>query len=149
MAYARTPLADRFDAGYQLDRQTGCWNWMRSTKGPNGYGQIGEGGHDCRILLAHRVSYEIHKGPIPKHLEIDHLCRNRGCVNPEHLEAVTRRTNLLRGDTITARRAAQTHCLRGHEFTAENTYRSTRGTRECRSCKLERMRKRRVARGHP
>lgn len=144
MAYARTPLAERFEKGYVIARDTGCWNWIRS-KRPNGYGQIGKGGHNCRILLAHRVAYELYCDPIPKGLDIDHLCRNRGCVNPDHLEPVTRRINLLRGETIAARRAAQTRCIHGHEFTPGNTMRAKSGTRECRTRKNARNRRARLA----
>jgi hypothetical protein len=80
------------------------------------------------------VAYELAIGPIPEGLTIDHLCRNRGCVNPAHLEAVTNRTNLLRGDGIAALNARKTHCKRGHEFTPENTYVWREGTRACRAC---------------
>ena len=66
-------------------------------------------------------------------MDLDHLCRNRACVNPAHMERISHRENTLRGDTIVAKQAAQTHCLRGHEFTEENTY-LYRGKRRCRAC---------------
>lgn len=104
--------------------------------GPNGYVWVSRG------RLAHRVAYEQARGPIPEGLELDHLCRNRACVNPDHLEPVTHRENLLRADTFAARHAAQTHCVNGHEFTPDNTYIRTRpeGGRECRACRKARNR---------
>ncbi|MEV4271931.1 HNH endonuclease signature motif containing protein [Micromonospora aurantiaca (nom. illeg.)] len=86
------------------------------------------------IRPAHRIAYEMKRGPVPDGLELDHLCRNRRCVRPAHLEPVTRRTNLLRGETIPARLAERTHCRHGHEFTPENTY-QWRGSRFCRTCR--------------
>jgi hypothetical protein len=75
----------------------GCWSWNASCK-PNGYGQIQEGPSGGRVLYAHRVAYELFKGAIPGDRVVDHLCRNRRCVNPDHLELVTFDENLLRGD---------------------------------------------------
>ncbi|UIR16696.1 HNH endonuclease [Streptomyces spinosirectus] len=103
---------------------------------PNGYGQFRWAG---RTQLAHRVAYEIQIGPIPDGFSLDHLCRNRACVNVEHLEGVTQRENLLRGETVTAAHAAATHCPQGHEYTPENTTVSG-GIRYCRSCNQQRMR---------
>lgn len=80
---------------------------------------------------AHRIAYEIYKGPIPKGLTIDHLCRNTICTNPEHLEAVTLRTNILRGESPIAYHAGSTHCPRGHSY--DNIRRN--GERECLRCK--------------
>jgi hypothetical protein len=83
---------------------------------------------------AHRWSYEALVGPIPPGLEIDHLCRVRNCVNPSHLEPVTKAVNILRGESMSARHARQTHCKSGHPFDAENTRMTTDGQRRCRTC---------------
>ncbi len=82
---------------------------------------------------AHRLCWELANGDVPAGLDLDHLCRNRACCEVSHLEPVTRQVNLLRGETITARHAAKTHCPKGHEYTAENTQ-MKRGTRQCREC---------------
>lgn len=105
-----------------------CWEWLRGKS--EGYGSFANTNGSDR---AHRISYELLVGPVPEGLELDHLCRNRCCVNPAHLEPVTRRENILRGDGLTANRARKTHCIRGHEFTPENTrWKGTR--RNCREC---------------
>jgi len=127
---------------YVVDEATGCWVWQRSvTRG--GYGHLREGG---RMQYAHRVYYERLRGTIPAGLQLDHLCRNRSCVNPAHLQPVTGHVNTLRGDTIAARRKAQTHCVKDHPFDDENTLSRSR-MRECRECRRrfnrEAMRRRR------
>lgn len=112
-----------------------CWEWT-GTKLKTGYGIFD---HRC----AHRIAWELERGPIQRGLVIDHLCRNRSCVNPDHLEPVTQRQNLLRGDTFVARNAAKTHCQRGHEFTRENTYYAPKGgSRHCQTCRREYQRRR-------
>jgi hypothetical protein len=118
--------------------ESGCWEWT-ATLQTNGYGRTSWRGVP---RFTHRVAYEITNGPIPDGLVIDHLCRNRACFNPDHLEAVSHRTNLLRGETQTARRAAVTHCPAGHEYTEENTYRSSRNQRACRTCNRDGNRER-------
>lgn len=114
-----------------IDAASGCWLWVGATRG-TGYGAFGIG---RRQFQAHRVAYELLVGPIPQGLQIDHLCRVRRCVNPAHLEPVTQRENLLRGNTIVAAQAAQTHCKRGHLFDEANT-RVRNGQRLCRACSL-------------
>jgi hypothetical protein len=108
----------------------GCWEWL-ATRQANGYGRVSWKGVP---RFTHRVAYEIAHGEISDGLVIDHLCRNRACFNPDHLEPVSQRTNLLRGETQTALRAMVTHCPRGHEYTPENTYRTKRNQRSCREC---------------
>ena len=121
-----------------------CWLWTAKTT--RGYGKIG---HGSRIdgteghLSAHRVSYEIHRGPIPDGLEIDHLCRVRKCVNPDHLEPVTHIENIRRGETGQAtavRQRAKTHCPKGHPYSGSNLVVETNGSRGCRTCRNERTR---------
>lgn len=104
---------------------------------------------DRTPVLAHRLSYIISVGPIPEHLtDIDHLCRVRSCVNPQHLEPVTHRENILRspivgiltGQISAAREKAKTHCPHGHEYTTKNTYtRPVSGHRVCRACSRIRL----------
>lgn len=133
----RQPIQDRFEA--KVERTDDHWLWTGAiTK--NGYGKLATGGKRAGWALAHRVAWEIYRGPIPKGLTIDHLCRVRHCVNPDHLEPVTMRVNLHRGEGM---RGSQTHCKHGHEFTPENTYIRADGvSRACRICARERDRKR-------
>ena len=116
----------------------GCWLWLASQYG-GGYGQAVI---RRRHFQAHRVAYELVVGPIPEGHDLDHVkargCTNRNCVNPSHLEPVTRRVNVLRGESPVAHQAQQTHCKNGHEFTPENTrYRAGRNIRSCRACSTE------------
>src|SRR5690349_17511921 len=101
--------------------ESGCWEWTASLN-IGGYAKFSAGGKHGGWRYGHRVAYEALVAPVDRSLDLDHLCRNRKCVNPAHLEPVTRRENLLRGDTIVAKMAAKTHCSKGHEFTEENTY---------------------------
>jgi len=114
--------------------ESGCWIWQGARFG-TGYGHIGwqEVGvqHHCGT---HRALFLALGGKILAGYDLDHLCRQILCCNPSHLEPVTRRTNLLRGKTIVAERAARTHCPAGHEYTPANTRISHRGTRRCRQC---------------
>lgn len=110
----------------------GCWVWQRSFYN-SGYPRTSI---NTKSVSAHRASYEVFKGAIPKDLQIDHLCRNKTCVNPDHLEAVTARINTLRApNAIATINSLKTHCLRGHEFSIQNTYsRKDRNERMCKKC---------------
>jgi hypothetical protein len=120
----------------------GCW-WYTGTPSQH-YGAIRD---ECaQPVRAHRVAYELLVGPIPDGLEIDHLCRNTRCVNPDHLEAVTKSENQKRGTNGrlgAGVRAGATNmrCKRGHEFTPENTYTRANGYRHCRTCERARWRR--------
>lgn len=123
---------ERFWGFVNTDGPLGCWLWTGS-QSDNGYGSFTDDGR--RTVSAHRFSFEMHVGPIPDDLVIDHLCRVHHCVNPDHLEAVTIRVNTLRGIGPTAINARKMHCVNGHEFTPENTYIAPgRGSRHCRTC---------------
>jgi hypothetical protein len=117
----------------KVEKTSTCWLWTAGTC--RGYGHFhasrSVGG---RTLRAHRVAYELLRDPIPEGMHLDHLCRVRGCVNPDHLEVVTGATNTLRGISSPAINARKTHCRRGHEFTPENTY-IDRGSRRCKACR--------------
>jgi len=116
-----------------------CWPFLGYLN-PSGYGRYR--GADRRGVQAHRQAYEDRVGPIPAGLTLDHLCRNRACANPAHLEPVTQRENVLRGDGESSKNARRTHCIHGHEFTPENTARFAYAprSRHCRACRAERSR---------
>ena len=124
-------------AKVDVRRPDECWPWL-GHRNASGYGTW----HPSPKvkLLAHRVAYEAIRGPIPEGLVIDHLCRNRACCNPAHMEVVTIGENVMRGDTIPARHAARTHCVNGHEFTPDNLKKPRGRGRECRACDLARKR---------
>ena len=130
-----TPL-ERFKKHYIPVTESGCWLWVGATL-RNGYGYFNG---STKSRLAHRVAYELYKGAIPIGLVIDHLCRVKCCVNPDHLEAVPQRTNLLRGNTTQRRYAGRTHCSQGHPYAGSNLILEKRG-RYCRICKNEAVRR--------
>ncbi len=118
---------------------TDCWPWLGSKTG-YGYGSFRTGSSkdgSRRHVMAHRFAYESLRGPIPESLQIDHLCRNRGCQNPAHMEPVTQRENILRGEGLTANEARRTHCPKGHPLSGSNLYRTKLG-RRCRMCNSRR-----------
>lgn len=108
----------------------GCLQWTAG-KDIYGYGQFSVG---RRTFGTHRAAYLLLVGPIPPRLVLDHLCRSRGCVNPDHLEPVANRENILRGETITAANLAKDACVHGHPYDEANTY-IFRGERICRTCR--------------
>lgn len=112
-----------------------CWNWTGAISS-GGYGNFYTGGGRAaaRHVHAHRFAYELLIDPIPEGMCLDHLCRNRKCVNPDHLEVVTRGENVLRGDTLAGRAARATKCKHGHPFDVANTYITREGHRHCRAC---------------
>lgn len=121
------------DRGYV----TPCWIWQRSFD-VHGYGQLTIGN---RLQKAHRVSYEMFEGPIPDGLHIDHLCRVRACINPDHLEPVTKAENERRALEF---RRSQATCKNGHPWD-ENAYINPKGHRNCRACRRESLRRFRAA----
>jgi len=113
----------------KIDLLTGCWLWQAYLDG-RGYGKVQIRNKWGR---AHRTSYEYWNGKIPDDKEIDHLCRNKNCVNPRHLEAVTHIENVKRGNLGLINKN-KTHCKWGHNFTEENTIITKSGKRRCRIC---------------
>jgi hypothetical protein len=130
-AHRKRPWPERFIEKVLADAVTGCWDFCSRPHG-NTYGRFMFGVGDGRY--AHRLAYELWIGPIPSGLEIDHLCRNRRCVRPAHLEAVTRAVNNARSDSRSARNARKTLCGYGHPFSPANTRFNRKGQRRCVTC---------------
>jgi len=130
-------LPENFWHQVTVNQASGCWEWT-GPKTPEGYGfpYVKEQGTK---VYTHRWAYEALVGPIFDGGHVDHLCRNRPCCNPSHLEPVTCRENLLRSPIAPASvNSRKTHCKRNHEFTPENTYVNRNGSRTCRACKAVR-----------
>lgn len=135
------PAIDRFMT--KVEKTDTCWLWLACLNDA-GYGRFGRGGRGEGMAQAHRWAYEYFVGPVPDTLVIDHLCRNRRCVNPEHLEPVTRGENVMRGTGLPVDNAAKTHCPAGHAYDKDNTYLAPAdGARQCRICRRSHGRLRR------
>lgn len=135
-------LTERFEAKIDRDGPEHptlgrCWIWTGAT-GSDGYGKFTP--ESYRSIGAHRQAYLLAYGAIPDGATIDHLCRVRNCVNPAHLEAVSNRENILRGEGAPARNARKTHCPNGHELSEENVYTYPDGRRQCRICRRDYIR---------
>lgn len=124
-----TALPARIAAKITIEPNTGCWLWLGYVDRA-GYGQVR---HEGRLTTAHRAVYEIVRGETAAE-DVDHRCRVRSCVNPDHLEPVSHRENMRRGSGFAGENARKTHCKRGHAFTPENTRPHGRGNRACKLC---------------
>lgn len=129
---------ERFWHYTQRSEGYGCWEWTGPVNDTTGYGTLRLA--EKRSVTAHRWGYEFLTGPVPAGLVLDHLCRNRRCVNPAHLEPVTRGENTLRGIGPSAQNARKTECHRGHPLSGENLMIST-GRRYCRECNRQAARR--------
>lgn len=136
-------------------RDDGCWEWRGTVHKRSGYGNLSIGSRgSAKHYRPHRLAYMHWVGPLAPEAVLDHVCHteavragtcaggpgcaHRRCVNPEHLEHVPQRENLMRGITRAAANAAKTHCHRGHEFTKANTHIKPDGARSCRRCAADR-----------
>lgn len=131
-------LPERIQDKIMLEPNTGCWLWLACLSGPNKYGRVKI---KQEMFPAHKYVYEILVGSVPEGLQLDHLCRTRICVNPAHLEPVTPRENLLRGNN---HNRDKTHCWQGHEYTEANTFKTVQAgkygkvtARFCRECRRQ------------
>ena len=135
--YKSAPIEERLLNSSSPEPMSGCWLWTKATT-RGGYAVMRTGSKTdgtCQDQFAHIVSYRHFRGPIPIGLELDHTCRVTCCINPDHLEAVTHRTNVLRGKSPTAGNAQKTHCPNGHPYDLR---------RICSMCRCEAQKRRRI-----
>ncbi len=133
---------ERFFSKIKFNKKTWCWDWIAGTD-KDGYGQFW---FNKKQRKAYRVSYELFRGSLTDGLTLDHLCKNKKCCNPEHLEQVSIGINLKRAShQITTINSKKTHCHNGHEFTPENTYITPLGKRQCNECQTQRKKKYRTS----
>ena len=133
--YKRRPEIDRFLEKVE-PLENGCIKWTAWTD-KDGYGRFKRAGRSGLNVMAHRFAYEYYVGTITSGLEIDHLCRNRSCINPDHLEVVTPKEHTLRGKTRAAANSKKTHCPQGHPYKGDNLYLTPEKGRSCRECRKE------------
>lgn len=119
-----------------VNPNSGCWEFQGALR--NGYGAVGEG---LKVKYVHRITYEHTRGPIPEGLIVDHLCMNRRCCNPDHLEAITRAENNMRALKARGFDITEDQCRYGHPYSEDNTY-WHKGGRHCRQCRADRDRER-------
>lgn len=126
---------ERFERDYIPVTESGCWIWLGETS-IKGYGRMNL---NNKKISAHTFAYELHNGERKAGLVCDHICRVRCCVNPSHIRMITNKENVLIGESFAAKNANKTHCIKGHEYTEENTVQRKHGWRECRICKKARQ----------
>lgn len=135
MKYSEMPI-EQIKSRLTKTDSNGCWNWL-GAKTNGGYGNIALGSYGKKRIVAHKFFYEKEFGEVEKGKQLDHICRNRSCVNPKHLRQLTCRENVLCGEGISAVNARKTHCHKGHELSIRNVNRvkTSRGyQRRCKTC---------------